>query len=151
LIAYTDNLVGFSDAIQATFPKTEVQKCIVHQIRNSIRFVGYKDLKAVTTDLKPIYKASTEELALEALSEFDEKWGKKYPIITKSWMDNWTELAIFFKYPAELCRIIYTTNVIEGFHRQLRKPTKSKSVFPSDESLLKMLYLITMDVTKNGP
>lgn len=148
LIACTDNLVGFSDAIQATFPKTEVQKCIVHQIRNSIRFVGYKDLKAVTTDLKPIYKASTEELALEALSTFDEKWGKKYPIITKSWMDNWTELATFFKYPAELRRIIYTTNVIEGFHRQLRKPTKSKSVFPSDESLLKMLYLITMDVTK---
>ncbi|WP_429975584.1 IS256 family transposase [Enterococcus sp. DIV0086] len=148
LIACTDNLVGFSDAIQATFPKTEVQKCIVHQIRNSIRFVGYKDLKAITTDLKPIYKASTEELALEALSEFDEKWGKKYPIITKSWMDNWTELATFFKYPAELRRIIYTTNVIEGFHRQLRKPTKSKSVFPSEESLLKMLYLITMDVTK---
>lgn len=148
LIACTDNLNGFSVAIQATFPQTEVQKCIVHQIRNSIRFVGYKDLKVVTADLKPIYKASTEELALEALSEFDEKWGKKYPIITKSWMDNWSELATFFKYPAELRRIIYTTNVIEGFHRQLRKPTKSKSVFPSDESLLKMLYLVTMDVTK---
>ncbi|WPH45595.1 IS256 family transposase [Enterococcus faecalis] len=148
LIACTDNLNGFSEAIQATFPQTEVQKCIVHQIRNSIRFVGYKDLKALTADLKPIYKASTEELALEALSEFDEKWGKKYPIITKSWMDNWSELATFFKYPAELRRIIYTTNVIEGFHRQLRKPTKSKSVFPSDESLLKMLYLVTMDVTK---
>lgn len=148
LIACTDNLNGFSEAIQATFPQTEVQKCIVHQIRNSISFVGYKDLKAVTADLKPIYKASTEELALEALSEFDEKWGKKYPIITKSCMDNWAELATFFKYPAELRRIIYTTNVIEGFHRQLRKPTKSKSVFPSDESLLKMLYLVTMDVTK---
>lgn len=148
LIACTDNLNGFSEAIQATFPNTEVQKCIVHQIRNSLRFVGYKDLKSVTTDLKPIYKAITEDQALEALSNFDEKWGKKYPIITKSWMDNWTELATFFKYPAELRRIIYTTNVIEGFHRQLRKPTKSKSVFPSDESLLKMLYLITMDVTK---
>lgn len=148
LIACTDNLNGFSEAIQATFPQTEVQKCIVHQIRNSISFVGYKDLKAVTADLKPIYKASTEELALEALSEFDEKWRKKYPIITKSCMDNWTELATFFKYPAELRRIIYTTNVIEGFHRQLRKPTKSKSVFPSDESLLKILYLVTMDVTK---
>lgn len=148
LIACTDNLNGFSEAIQATFPQTEVQKCIVHQIRNSIRFVGYKDLKAVTADLKPIYKAFTEELALEALSEFDEKWGKKYPIITKSWMDNWSELATFFKYPEELRRIIYTTNVIESFHRQLRKPTKSKSVFPSDESLLKMLYLVTMDVTK---
>lgn len=148
LIACTDNLNGFSEAIQATFPQTEIQKCVVHQIRNSIRFVGYKDLKAVTADLKPIYKASTEELALEALSEFDEKWGKKYPIITKSWMDNWTELATFFKYPAELRRIIYTTNVIEGFNRQLRKPTKAKSVFPSDDSLMKMLYLVTMDVTK---
>lgn len=100
-------------------------------------------MKTIKNDLKPIYKAS-----LEALSEFDEKWGKKYPIITKSWMDNWTELATFFKYPAELRRIIYTTNVIEGFHRQLRKPKKSKSIFPSDESLLKMLYLITIDVTK---
>ncbi|WP_367377493.1 IS256 family transposase [Enterococcus gilvus] len=148
LIAYTDNLKGFSEVIETTFPQTEVRKCIVHQIRNSVRFVSYKDLKAVTSDLKPIYKAATEELALEELSEFDEKWGKKYPIITKSWMDNWTELATFFKYPAELRRIIYTTNVIEGFHCQLRKPTKSKSVFPSDESLLKMLYLVTMDVTK---
>ncbi len=120
------------------------------QIRNSLRFVGYKELKAVTQDLKPIYKAPTEEAALEALSEFDGKWGQKYPIITKSWMDNWAELATFFKYPADLRRIIYTTNVIEGFHRQLRKPTKSKGVFPSDESLLKMLYLVTMDVTKKG-
>lgn len=148
LIACTDNLTGFSEAIQATFPQTEIQKCIIHQIRSSLRFVGYKDLKAVTADLKLIYKASTEDLALEALSEFDEKWGQKYPIITKNWMNNWAELATFFKYPAELRRIIYTTNMIEGFHRQLRKPTKSKSVFPSDESLLKMLYLVTMDVTK---
>lgn len=148
LIACTDNLTGFSEAIQATFPQTEIQKCIVHQIRNSLRFVGYKELKAVTQDLKPIYKAPTEEAALEALSEFDGKWGQKYPIITKSWMDNWVELATFFKYPADLRRIIYTTNVIEGFHRQLRKPTKSKGVFPSDESLLKMLYLVTVDVTK---
>lgn len=148
LIACTDNLNGFSEAIQAAFPETEVQKCIVHQIRNSVRFVGYKDLKTVTADLKPIYKAPTEEQALEALGDFDEKWGKKYPIITKSWMDNWTELSTFFKYPEELRRIIYTTNLIEGFHRQLRKPTKSKSVFPSDESLIKMLYLVTMDVTK---
>lgn len=148
LIACTDNLTGFSEAIQATFPQTDIQKCIVHQIRNSLRFVGYKELKAVTQDLKPIYKALTEEAALEALSEFDGKWGQKYPIITKSWMDNWAELATFFKYPADLRRIIYTTNVIEGFHRQLRKPTKSKGVFPSDESLLKMLYLVTMDVTK---
>ncbi|WP_205408920.1 transposase [Listeria goaensis] len=104
--------------------------------------------QAVTADLKPIYKAATEELALEALSAFDEKWGKKYPIITKSWMEHWAELATFFNYPEDLRRIIYTTNIIEGFHRQLRKSTKSKSVFPSDESLLKMLYLVTIDVTK---
>lgn len=148
LIACTDNLTGFSDAIQASFPHTEVQKCIVHQIRNSIRFVGYKDLKAVTTDLKPIYQASSEELGLEALKAFEEKWGDKYPVIAKSWIDNWAELSTFFKYPKELRRIIYTTNFIEGFNRQLRKPTKSKSIFPSDESLLKMLYLVTMDITK---
>lgn len=140
-IACTDNLNGFSKAIQATFPQMEVQKFIVHQIRNSIRFVGYKDLKAVTADLKPIYKASTEESALEALSEFDKKMGKKYPIITKSWMDYW----------AELRRIIYTTNLIEGFHRQLRKPTKSKSVFPSDESLLKCCTSLPWMSQKNGP
>lgn len=148
LIACTDNLIGFSEAIHASFPETEVQKCIVHQIRNSLRFVGYKDLKSVTSDLKPIYQAATEELGLEALESFEEKWGDKYPVIAKSWMDNWSELATFFKYPKELRRVIYTTNVIESFNRQLRKPTKSKSIFPSDESLLKMLYLVTMNVTK---
>lgn len=148
LIACTDNLSGFSEAIQATYPQTEVQKCIVHQIRNSVRFVGYKDLKMVTADLKPIYKATSEESALEALSKFDDKWGKKYPIITKSWQNNWVELATFFKYPPELRRIIYTTNIIEGFNRQLRKPTKTTSIFPSDEALSKMLYLVTMDITK---
>lgn len=101
------------------FQKQRFKNVFVHQIRNSVRFVGYKDLKPVTADLKPIYKASTEEQALEALSDFDEKWGKKYPIIIKSWMDNWTEFATFFKYPEELRRIIYTTNLTEGFHRQL--------------------------------
>lgn len=116
---------------------------MVHQILNSVRFVCYKDLK-------PIYKASTEKLALESPSAFDEKWGNKYPIIAKSWMAHWAELITSFKHPEVLHRIIYTMNINESLHRQLRKPTKSKIVFPSDESLLRMLYLMTMDVTKNG-
>lgn len=148
LISCVDNLSGFSQAIEATYPKAQIQKCVIHQIRASTRFVGYKDLKAVTADLKPIYKASTEEAGLLALSQFEEKWNEKYPLIAKSWRENWAELATFFAYPAELRKIIYTTNIIEGFHRQLRKATKTKSVFPSDESLMKMLYLVGKDVSK---
>ena len=148
LIASVDNLSGFSQAIEAAYPKTQIQKCVIHQIRSSTRFVGYKDLKAVTADLKPIYKAVTEEAGLLELERFAEKWNSKYPIIAKSWRDNWAELATFFQYPPELRKIIYTTNIIEGFHRQLRKATKTKSVFPSDESLLKMLYLVGKDVSR---
>ncbi|MBO8172462.1 MAG: IS256 family transposase [Bacillaceae bacterium] len=148
LIASVDNLKGFSDAIQASFPQTEIQKCIVHQIRNSTKFVSYKDLKKVTHDLKPIYKAVNEETALLELERFEQEWGKKYPIIVRSWRNNWDELATFFKYPAEIRKLIYTTNIIESYHRQLRKVTKGKSVFPNDESLLKMLYLATQDVLK---
>ncbi|WP_317945501.1 transposase [Carnobacterium maltaromaticum] len=124
LIACTNNLTVFNEAVQATFPQTEIQKWIVHQIRNSLRFFGYKELKTVAQDLNPIYKAPTEEAALEVLSEFDGKWRQKYPIITKSWMDNWAKLAIFFKYPTDLRRIIFIINVIEAFHRQLRKANK---------------------------
>ncbi|MEJ9208218.1 transposase, partial [Paenibacillus larvae] len=120
----------------------------IHQIRNSTRYVSYKDLKKVTADLKPIYKASTEEAALLELDRFEEVWGTKYPLIIRSWRNNWTELATFFKYPPEIRRLIYTTNMIESYHRQLRKVTKGKSIFPSDEALLKMLYLATMDVTR---
>ncbi|MET3207192.1 UNVERIFIED_CONTAM: hypothetical protein ABIC26_000126 [Paenibacillus sp. PvR008] len=121
---------------------------IIHQIRNSTRYVSYKDLKKVTADLKPIYKAITEEAALAEWDRFEEAWGTKYPLIVQSWRKNWDELATFFKYPPELRKLIYTTNIIESYHRQLRKVTKGKSIFPSDEALLKMLYLATMDVVR---
>lgn len=132
--------------VAACYPKTDIQKCIIHQIRNSTRYVSYKDLKKVTADLKPIYKAPPE--ALLELDRFEETWGQKYPLIIKSWRQNWDELATFFKYPAELRKLIYTTNMIESYHRQLRKVTKGKSIFPTDEALLKMLYLSTMDVLR---
>lgn len=148
LIICVDNLSGFSEAIVACYPKTEIQKCIIHQIRNSTRYVSYKDLKKVTADLKPIYKAATEEGALLELDRFEEVWGVKYPLIVRSWRTNWEELSTFFKYPPEIRKLIYTTNMIESYHRQLRKVTKGKSIFPTDEALLKMLYLATMDVTR---
>ncbi|WP_098749643.1 IS256 family transposase [Paenibacillus sp. EZ-K15] len=148
LIICVDNLSGFSEAITACYPKTEIQKCIIHQIRNSTRYVSYKDLKKVTADLKPIYKAATEEGALLELDRFEEVWGVKYPLIVRSWRNNWEELSTFFKYPPEIRKLIYTTNMIESYHRQLRKVTKGKSIFPTDEALLKMLYLATMDVTR---
>jgi transposase-like protein len=148
LITCVDNLTGFSQAIAACYPQTEIQKCIIHQIRNSTRFVSYKDLKKVTAALKPIYKAATEEAALVELDRFEEEWGTKYPLIVRSWRNNWEELATFFKYPPEIRKLIYTTNIIESYHRQLRKVTKGKSIFPSDEALLKMLYLSTMDVIR---
>ncbi|SDE23987.1 Transposase (or an inactivated derivative) [Paenibacillus sp. UNCCL117] len=148
LIACVDNLTGFSQAISACYPNTEIQKCIIHQIRNSTRYVSYKDLKKVTADLKPIYKAATEELALLELDRFEETWGTKYPLIVRSWRNNWEEIATFFKYPPEIRKLIYTTNMIESYHRQLRKVTKGKSIFPTDDALLKMLYLATMDVVR---
>ena len=147
-IACTDNLAGFSSAIEAVFPKTEIQNCIIHQIRNSTRYVSYKDLKALMTDLKAVYGAVDEPAALDALDMFAANWDKKYPKISQSWRENWPNLSTYFKYPQEVRRLIYTTNAIEGFNRQLRKVTKSKSVFPTDDSLLKMLYLAMMDITK---
>ena len=147
-IACTDNLCGFSTAIEAAFPKTEIQNCIIHQIRNSSKYVSYKDLKALMTDLKAVYTAVDEDAALMALDTFSEHWDKKYPTISQSWRANWANLSTYFKFPQELRRLIYTTNAIEGFNRQLRKVTKAKSVFPTDESLFKMLYLAMMDITK---
>lgn len=147
-IACTDNLTGFSSAIEAVFPKTEIQNCIVHQIRNSTRYVSYKDLKALVADLKAVYAAVDEASALDALEVFALHWDKKYPKISCSWRDNWPNLCTYFKYPQEIRRLIYTTNTIEGFNRQLRKVTKAKSVFPTDDSLLKMLYLAMMDITR---
>ena len=147
-IACTDNLTGFDAAIHATFPQTEIQNCIIHQLRNSSKYVSYKDLKALMADLKAVYAAVDEQAALTALDTFGERWDKKYPKISQSWRTNWANLSTYFKYPQEVRRLIYTTNAIEGFNRQLRKVTKSKSVFPTDDSLLKMLYLAMMDITK---
>ena len=146
LICCVDNLTGFSEAISACFPQTEIQKCVVHQIRNSIRYVSYKDTKKLLSDLKPVYTAPSEEAGLAALDEFETIWGAKYPLVIQSWRRNWGELATFFKYPPEIRKIIYTTNMIESYHRQLRKVTKGKAIFPTDEALLKMLYLVTQDV-----
>lgn len=146
LIASVDGLSGFVDAIHAAFPKTEVQRCIIHQIRSSCRYVSYKDIKQFTADLKPVYKAATEDIALAALDEFEAKWGAKYPLGVKSWRANWTELSTMFKYPPEIRKLIYTTNAIENFNRQLRKVTKTKSAFVSDDALMKLLYLTTMQI-----
>lgn len=147
-IACTDNLTGFSAAIEAVFPETEIQNCIIHQLRNSSKYVSYKDIKALMADLKAVYAAVDESAALDALDAFVEKWDKEYPKIAQSWRENWPNLSTYFKYPQEVRRLIYTTNAIEGFNRQLRKVTKAKSVFPTDDSLLKMLYLAMTDITK---
>lgn len=146
LICCVDNLTGFSEAILACFPQTEIQKCIVHQIRNSIRYVSYQDMKKLLAGLKPIYTAPSEDAALAALDDFEKTWGVKYPLVVQSWRRNWGEIATFFKYPPEIRKLIYTTDMIESYHRQLRKVTKGKAVFPTDEALLKMLYLVTQDV-----
>ena len=147
-IACTDNLTGFAAAIEAVFPKTEIQNCIIHQLRNSSKYVSYKDLKPLMADLKAVYAAVDEQAALAALDVFAQRWDKKYPKISQSWRENWANLSTYFKFPQELRRLIYTTNAIEGFNRQLRKVTKAKSVFPTDDSLFKMLYLAMMDITR---
>lgn len=143
-----DGLTGFREAINAAFPKAHIQRCIIHQIRSSTRYVSYTDIKAFIADLKLIYTALTEEAALEALMNLKKKWEKKYPSGVKSWEDNWDILSTFFAYPPEIRKIIYTTNIIEGLHRQFRKVTKTKAVFPNDESLRKMLYLASLNITK---
>ena len=148
LIACTDNLTGFSQAIEAVFPQTDIQNCIIHQLRNSSKYVSYKDLKALMADLKKVYTAADEESAMSALDDFAAVWDSKYPKISKSWYDNWANLSTYFKFPQELRKLIYTTNTIEGFNRQLKKVTKAKSVFPTDDSLFKMLYLAMKDITK---
>ncbi|QAT43638.1 IS256 family transposase [Aminipila luticellarii] len=146
-IVSVDGLTGFTDAIHAVYPYAEIQRCIVHQIRYSTRFVSYKDIKPFMVDLKLVYQASTEEIALQQLESLDDKWGKKYPSTISSWRNNWAELSTYFKYPSELRKLIYTTNSIENFNRQLRKVTKSKTIFPTDDSLFKMLYLAMNDIT----
>lgn len=140
LIASIDGLKGFPEAIAQVFPKTEIQLCVVHQIRNSLKYVISKDQKAFMLDLKLVYKASSKDLAEHHLLELGEKWGKKYPAVIKSWQANWDSLSQYFKYPEELRRIIYTTNIVEGFHRQVRKFTKNKGAFTSENALVKLIY-----------
>lgn len=147
LICSVDGLSGFNDAIRAVYPLADIQRCIVHQVRNSMRYVSHKDLKLYTADMKNIYKAATEELGLMELDKFEEIWGKKYPAAIRSWRENWTELGAFFKYPPEIRKLIYTTNRIENFNRGLRKVTKAKAAYPSDIALLKSLYLAIRDIT----
>lgn len=142
LIACIDNLKGFAEAIESVFPQTEVQLCVVHQIRNSTKYVAYKDLKPVMKSLKKVYTASTKEQAETELDEMEKEWKTKYPSMVKSWQNNWERLSNYFKYPQEIRKVIYTTNIIESFHSQLRKVTKSKRVFSSDMALLKLLYLV---------
>lgn len=140
LIACVDGLKGFPEAILASFPKTEIQLCIVHQIRHSLKYIASKDQKPFMADLKLVYKAETKELAEQRLLELDETWGQRYPMVLRSWQNKWEELSAYFKYSAQIRRLIYTTNPIEGFHRQVRKYTKSKAAFTSENALVKLLY-----------
>jgi len=143
LIACIDGLKGFPEAIQTIYPHTEIQSCVVHQIRNSLKYVASKDQKAFMSELKPVYRADNEQQALDELAALKEKWDKKYPMVISSWENNWPNLSTYFKYPAAIRKLIYTTNTIEGYHRQIRKVTKGKGVFTSDMALLKLIYLAT--------
>jgi putative transposase len=147
-IASIDGLKGFPDAINTVFPETEIQLCIVHQVRNSLKFVSWKDRKEVANDLKEIYRAPTEETGLEALNSFENKWNEQYPVISKSWRPNWENLQTFFKFPAEIRKVIYTTNAIESVNMSLRKVTKTRASFPNDDALYKMFYLALKNISK---
>ena len=148
LISAVDGLKGFPEAIESVFPGCEVQQCIIHQIRNTIRYVASKNQKEFMKDLKTVYTSPTEEAALDQFEKLDEKWGEKYPYPIKSWRKNWNNLAVFFKYPEEIRKMIYTTNAVENLHRQFRKVTKNRALFPNDDSLTKMLYLAYRDISK---
>jgi putative transposase len=148
LIASVDGLTGFPDAINAIFPETEVQLCIVHQVRNSIRYVASKHQREFMVDLKRVYRAVSKQAAETALDELEERWGQKYPIVINSWRNKWDNLSVYFKYPEEIRKVIYTTNSIEAVHRQFRKLTKTKGGFPNENSLLKLLYLGIQNASK---
>lgn len=148
LIASIDNLVGFADAIESVFTETTVQLCIVHQIRNSCKYVGSKHQKEFLKDLKSVYKSVNKETAEDKLDALELKWGEQYPIVIKSWRDNWERLTAYFAYTEGIRRIIYTTNTVEGYHRQLRKVTKNKGVFPNDVALEKLVYLAYRNIKK---
>lgn len=146
LIACMDGLKGLPQAIKTVFPTVDIQTCIVHQIRNSIKYIASKDKKAFMKDLKEVYKAPTEDLALAQLDNLKEKWGSNYGMVIDSWYNNWNNLDIFFKFSPQIRKLIYTTNVLEGFNRQVRKFTKVRTIFPTDESLNKCVYLATMEI-----
>lgn len=148
LIACIDNLNGFAEAIASVFPRVEIQSCIVHQIRNSLKYVASKDQRTFMKDLKCVYQAANKIQAELELIKLDEIWGKKYPLVLKSWQNNWEKLTTYFDYDQQIRRLIYTTNAVEGFHRQVRKVTKTKGVFPNDMALLKLIYLATEHISK---
>lgn len=148
LIACTDNLTGFSQAILSIFPETEIQKCVIHQIRNSLKYVVSKDQKEFMKDLKKVYQSPSKLQAETELLNLEESWGKKYPVVLRSWNENWDELSNYFKYDEPIRKLIYTTNAVEGFHRQIRKVTKTKGAFTSDMALMKLIYLATENISK---
>ena len=145
LIASIDNLNGFAEAIENIYPKTEVQLCVIHQIRNSTKYIPYKHYKEFMKDLKRVYQAANLEQAEHQLNELDKKWGEKYPVVIKSWRTNWVRLTQYFKYPEEIRRLVYTTNTVEGYHRMVRKVTKTKGAFTSDMAMMKLVYLATLN------
>jgi transposase-like protein len=148
LITVTDNLTGFTKTIQSVFPQTDTQICVVHQIRNASKYVVWKDRKAFARDMKPIYQAPNREAAMAALKDFERKWNDKYPYAVKSWYNNWEDLTTFFNFPAEIRTIIYTTNLIENLNGKIRKYTKNKMSFPTDQALKKSVYLAIFEITK---
>lgn len=148
LIACVDGLKGLPEAIETLFPGVEVQLCIIHQIRNSLRYIAYKNQKAFMKDLKGVYQASGEEAAARQLDKLEESWGRSYPLVIKSWRNNWPHLSTYLKYPEEIRRLIYTTNIVEGLHRQFRKVTKTKAVFPNEQALMKLLFLAHGNISK---
>jgi transposase-like protein len=147
-IACIDGLTGFKDAIQAVFPRTHIQRCIIHQVRHSLTYIAWKDRKAFVADLKAVYQAPTREVAETKLLQLAERWGDRYPVAVRSWENNWEDLATMFDYPSDIRRLIYTTNTVEGYNRQLRKVTKSKGAFPSGEAARKLLFLANRDITR---
>ena len=146
-IASIDNLQGFAEAIETIFPQTEVQLCVVHQIRNSQKYLSYKDVKPFMKDLQGVYRATTKDLAERSLDQLAVNWGQRYPKVIESWRKNWPRLSNYFQYNKEIRRIMYTTNIIEGFHRQLRSVTKTKGAFQSEDALMKLLFLVQENIT----
>lgn len=148
LIACKDGLKGFSEAVGTVFPKTRMQTCVIHQLRNTLKYIAKKDEPAILAELKRVYQALTSEEAEAAFQGFRENWEKKYPLVVRSWESNWDELTAYFSFPMEIRKLIYTTNTIEGYHRQLRKVTKTKTAYPTDDALRKIIYLATMEAMK---